>query len=506
MLNQDIQNRGSGTLLHITSLPSAYGIGDMGPGAFRFVDFLSQAKQGFWQVLPLNQVEQALGNSPYNSVSSYAGNILLISSERMIDDGLLKESETKSLPRFSNKRVDYERVRIYKHKLFHLAYERFKQSNHKHDYEGFVAKHSFWLDDFARFVVFKQHFNQAVWSNWPDEIRDREPQALQGLDKELGDQIEREKFLQYVFFKQWFALKQYCNQKGIKLIGDMPIYVSYDSVDVWTYPQIFKLDEKKKPISVAGVPPDYFSKSGQLWGNPVYKWDVLKKSQYAWWIQRMEYNLKLFDIVRIDHFRGFVAYWEVPAGEKTAMNGKWIKAPAEDFFNMLLKRFTPLPIIAEDLGTITEDVKVIMRRFGFLGMKVLLFAFGEDNPNHPYLPHNYIKNCIVYTGTHDNNTIKGWFRSEATSEDRQRLYRYLGHKVSAQNVCWEFIRLAMNSAANTVILPMQDILGLGQETRMNRPATQQGNWQWRLVSEQITAALIKSLLKMTEKSKRQVRL
>jgi 4-alpha-glucanotransferase len=502
MSAQYLQNRASGILLHITSLPSLYGIGDIGPGAYKFVDFLSQAKQSLWQVLPLNPIEQALGNSPYSSISCYASNTLLISPELMVKDGLLKKSEIEPSSVFSNKWVDYGKARNYKEKLFNLAYERFKQNSQKGDYEKFLIDNSSWLNDFVRFVVFKKHFHEKIWNQWPNKIRDRQKQALQRLANKLNDRIEKEKFLQYLFFKQWFSLKQYCNQKGIRIIGDIPIYVNYDSADVWIHPEIFKLNKEKKPIGVSGVPPDYFSKTGQLWGNPVYRWEVLRNFQYAWWIERFEHNLKMFDIVRIDHFRGFVAYWEVPTGEKNAINGKWIHAPAEDFFNTLFKKFPSLPIIAEDLGTITDDVKEIMRHFGFPGMRILLFAFGEDNPNHPYLPHNYINNCVVYTGTHDNNTIKGWFKHEATYRDKQRLFYHLGRKVSKQNIHWELIRFVMTSVANTVIFSMQDILGLDQAARMNQPATAEGNWQWRLLSEQLTPHLAKSLLEMTESSKR----
>jgi len=321
------------------------------------------------------------------------------------------------------------------------------------------------------------------------------------LVKELHEDIEREKFLQYLFFRQWQSLKRYCNEKGIQIIGDIPIYVDYDSADVWTNPEIFKLDENKRPSAVAGVPPDYFSATGQLWGNPVYQWEILKEKKYDWWVHRMEHMLHLFDVVRIDHFRGLVAFWEVPAGEQTAIKGQWIKAPAEGLFNTLFRRLPSLPslpLIAEDLGVITPDVREVMRRFELPGMKVLLFAFGEDNPLHPYLPHTYERQAVVYTGTHDNNTIRGWLEREAKPEDKERLFRYLGQEVPARAIHWAFIRLAMMSIANLAVIPMQDILGLGAEARMNLPGTGDGNWEWQLVPEQLTSALAEKLRIITE--------
>lgn len=492
-----MKRRGSGILLHITSLPSAYGIGDLGPVAYKFADFLAETKQSFWQILPLNPTDPAYDNSPYHSISAFAGNPMLISPEFMVRDGLLAKADVETLPNFSKGRVDYDAVIAYKKRLFHLAYQRFKKAGN-YEYERFCSENSHWLEDFALFISLKARFDGKVWSGWSSEIRDRQPEALQSSKKGLRDRIAMEKFLQYVFSQQWSSLKHYCNQKGTEIIGDIPIYVDYDSVDLWTNPEIFKLNEDKKPFFVAGVPPDYFSETGQLWGNPVYRWDVLKETGYDWWVQRMQHTLNLFDVVRVDHFRGLVAYWEVPAGEKTAINGRWVQAPVEDFFNALLKRFSHLPIIAEDLGLITPDVREVIDRFQFPGMKVLLFAFGEDYPMHPYLPHTYEKHYVVYTGTHDNNTIRGWFEREAKPEDKKRLFRYLGREVPVQDIHWEFIRLAMMSIANVAIIPMQDILGLGKEARMNRPATADGNWRWRLLSKQLTPQLSRRLLKMTE--------
>jgi 4-alpha-glucanotransferase len=488
-----MNKRGSGILLHLTSLPSPFGIGDLGPEAYRFVDFLDQAKQSYWQILPLNPIDPAYGNSPYHSISAFAFTKLLISPQLLVKDGLLDKSDILENSHFPREKVDYEAVIDYKNDLFQLAYERFKKAENREEFQKFCQKNSSWLDDFSLFVSLKSHYKGSEWSKWPEKIRDRDHETIQAIKKELKEEIERQKFLQYIFLQQWFALKSYCNQRRIRIIGDMPIYVDYDSVDVWAHPELFELDPQKKPYAVAGVPPDYFSTTGQLWGNPLYRWDVLQERGYEWWIQRTEQNLKLFDMVRIDHFRGFVGYWEVPASQSTALHGKWVKAPAVDFFNRLTQRFPDLHLIAEDLGVITPDVEEVMHHFGFPGMKVLLFAFGEDNPMHPYLPHNYERNCIVYTGTHDNNTVRGWFEGEAKPEEKRRVYHYLGREVPDQQIHWEFIRLAMMSVARTVIIPMQDILGLGAEARMNRPATTKGNWQWRLLPEQLSSSLAEKL-------------
>jgi 4-alpha-glucanotransferase len=489
-----MKKRASGILLHITSLPSRFGIGDLGPEAYRFVDFLAQAKQSYWQILPLNPIDPAFDNSPYHSISAFAFSKLLISPELLVKDHLLDKQDILEVPHFPSEKVDYKGVIDYKENLFQLAYERFKRAENREDFQNFCQEYSPWLDDFSLFVSLKKHHKGSEWSRWEERIRDRKPEAVQAFKKELKEEIEKQKFLQYIFFLQWHALKSYCHQRRIRIIGDMPIYVDYDSADVWAHPELFQLDPQKKPYAVAGVPPDYFSATGQLWGNPLYRWDVLREKGYEWWIQRMGQNLKLFDMVRIDHFRGFVGYWEVPASENTAVHGKWTKAPAVDFFNRLTQRFPGLPLIAEDLGIITPDVQEVMHRFGFPGMKVLLFAFGEDDPMHPYLPHTYERNCVVYTGTHDNNTVRGWIEREANQEDRERLFRYLGRDIPESQVHWEFIRLAMQSVAETAIIPLQDVLGLRQEARMNTPASGKGSWQWRLLPEQLNPSIIKNIL------------
>lgn len=493
-----MKKRGSGILLHITSLPSPHGIGDLGPWAYKFADFLKDTKQSLWQVLPLNPTDPAHGSSPYHSFSAFASNPLMISPDLMIQDDLLAKGDLEPGLNGPEGRVDYDEVVAYKKRLFHLAFENFQRKERNLEYERFCSENSFWLEDFALFVAAKEHFNGRVWNEWPQEIRDREPGALQILGKQLFDRIEMEKFLQFIFYHQWSLLKEYCHQYDIKIFGDIPIYVVYDSVDLWTNPEIFKLDNQKRPCAVSGVPPDYFSDTGQLWGNPVYRWDRLKETDYAWWIQRIEHNFKLFDLVRIDHFRGFVSYWEVTSGEKNATNGKWVDAPAKDFFNAILKRFPDPPIIAEDLGVITPDVREIMDRFKLPGMRILLFAFGEDLPTNLYAPHNHVEDCVVYTGTHDNNTVRGWFEREATPEDKRRLFSYLLREVTAEEVHREFIRLAMMSVAKLVILPMQDVLGLGEEARMNLPATTEGNWQWRLLPEHLETSRVEKLLEMTE--------
>lgn len=494
-----MRRRGSGILLHLTSLPSSFGIGDIGPWAYRFGEFLADAKQSYWQILPLNPTEPIYANSPYLSTSAFACNPLFISPDLMIQDDLLLTSELDPPPaEFLPEKVGYEAVHHHKKLLLNRAFERFQGRKNPPEYEKFFREQSYWLDDFALFKTLKSRFRGKMWSDWPPDLRDRQPEALQAARKGLLPELEREKFHQYVFFKQWLALKNFCNQKSIQIIGDIPIYVNYDSSDVWVHQELFKLDDQKKPYVVAGVPPDYFSKTGQLWGNPIYRWEVMEENGFAWWIQRVRHILKLVDWVRIDHFRGLVAYWEVPAKETTAIHGRWIKAPALEFFNRLMKEVPRLPVIAEDLGIITPDVQEVMKHFHFPGMKVLLFAFGDDLSTNPYLPHNLPRNCVAFTGTHDNNTIKGWFEREATPEEKKNLWRYLGREVAIDDLPWELIRMVMMSVANTTIFPMQDVLGMGAEARMNHPSTQEGNWEWRLLPDQVTPALATRLRELTE--------
>lgn len=493
-----MNRRGSGILCHITSLPSSYGIGDLGPAAYRFADFLCQSGQSYWQILPLTPTDPEFDNSPYHSVSAFAVNPLLISPDLLMEEGLLDREDVDPAPSFDPGKVDYEAVIEFKSRLFEKAFHNFKKNSSQGEFHSFCAQDQSWLEDFALFRVLQSQFQGHTWKDWPSEIKNRDSGTLRNLKEKFRENMEKEKFLQFMFLRQWKALKDYCHQKMVHIIGDIPIYVDYHSVDVWSHPELFKLDENQKPRAVAGVPPDYFSKTGQLWGNPLYDWDRHRKNGYKWWLDRIGHNLTLYDLTRIDHFRGFVGYWEVPASEKTAMNGKWMEAPAVDFFSRAGQRFHCLPIIAEDLGVITPDVREVVRLFDFPGMKVLLFAFGEDFSMHPYLPHTYEKNCAAYTGTHDTNTVRGWFANEASEEDKERLFKYLGRRVDEDQVHWAFIRLALSSVANTAIIPLQDILGLGEEDRMNRPACGKGNWKWRVSPQQFQKISSQELLKMTQ--------
>jgi 4-alpha-glucanotransferase len=494
-----MKKRGSGILLHITSLPSPFGIGDLGPSAYRFADFLAQTKQSYWQVLPFNPTDQACGNSPYSTPSAFAGNPLFVSPDLLIESGLLKKEDTKETPSFPAGRCDYAAVIPHKRALLRRAYDSFKTAGKERSaFETFCKENKEWLEDFTLFSVMKEHFHGKAWDEWEKDLRERNPGSLERAREDLRDEMEEEKFYQYLFFKQWSDLKTYCNLKGVRFIGDIPIYVNYDSADVWAQSEFFNLDKDRRPIGIAGVPPDYFSKTGQLWGNPTFRWDRLQKTSYRWWIQRISHNLNLFDILRLDHFRGFVGFWEVPSSEPTALHGKWVKAPAADFFGALLQRFPVHSFIAEDLGVITPDVKEVINRFGFPGMRILQFAFGEDQPAHPYLPHNFTPNTVVYTGTHDNNTVRGWFEKETTLQEKKRFYRYLGRESSSDQVPIEMIRLAMMSVANTVIIPAQDLLGLGEEARMNRPATSSGNWEWRMLPDRLNSSHAERLIELTE--------
>ncbi|MBF0479067.1 MAG: 4-alpha-glucanotransferase [Candidatus Omnitrophica bacterium] len=495
--------KGSGVLEHITSLPSEYGIGDLGPHAYEFVDFLQQSGQKYWQILPLNPTSDVFSNSPYSSCSAFGLNTLLISPDSMIGRGWLKKKELEE-PRFSTDHVDFPSVRAYKQKMFKIAYQRFcsNSGGTSKDFVKFCQENSYWLDDFALFVVLKEMVGDQLWNTWPVEIRDRDPRIIRDLTQKYASKIEEVKFLQFVFFHQWMDLKKYCNQKGISIIGDIPIYVGEDSADVWTYPQYYKLDENKRLKYVAGVPPDYFSKTGQRWGNPVYDWDHLKQDGFKWWLDRIKYNLKLFDVVRIDHFRGLVGYWQIPASEETAINGQWIPVPAQEFFTAVKEHFPHLPIIAEDLGVITDDVVAMMEQFGFPGMKILVFAFNGDMENHPYLPHNYTRQCVVYTGTHDNNTVLGWFQKEASLQEKMNVFEYIGKRVPRKEINWALIKLALESSAQIALFPLQDILSLDQKARMNVPATITGNWIWRAEKGMLTRQIAERLRQLTVKAKR----
>ena len=481
-----MQVRASGILLHVTSLPSAFGVGDMGPWAFRFAEYLATLQQSYWQILPLTPTSPAIGNSPYSSASAFAGNFLLISPEVLVADGYLAPEDVPPFPEHDPGRAHYEQAEQFKTSLLQKAFIRNRSGlDTNYAFLRFVEHNAFWLDDYALFATLKDRFHGAMWIEWPTEYRDRLPDALAYWRKDAAEAILYEKFVQFIFFNQWRQLKEYCNDKGVSIIGDMPIYVTLDSADVWGNHAIFKLGPERTPEYVAGVPPDYFSATGQLWGNPVYDWDALGKTGYDWWIKRMAHALGLYDIIRLDHFRAFSAYWEVPATEKTAVNGEWIDGPGTRFFTSLLRRIPTLPLIAEDLGVITADVRELKDTYGFPGMVILQFCFGQNLPDNPYAPHNHTRNSVVYTGTHDNNTVNGWFYNEASPDDQHRFLKYAGlhnHDGQAHMIA---IRLAMASVANTAIFPMQDILGLGGETRMNTPSSSNGNWMWRVRPEEL---------------------
>jgi 4-alpha-glucanotransferase len=495
--------RKSGILLHVTSLPSPFGIGDFGPRSRDFVDFLSDAGQKYWQVLPLNPTEGAYGNSPYSGPSSFAGNPLLVSPEYLKDEGYISKSDLGVKPAFKDGCVNYGVVSEYKSgilkRAFHNAAPELEQEP---DFKKFVEDNGHWLNDFALYIAIKLRLKSNTWRDFPQELRERTVDAIESWNRELAPETLYHKFIQYIFFNQWYSLKKYANDKGIRIIGDIPYYVNFDSSEVWNSPETFKLDEEKNPIFVAGVPPDYFSKTGQLWGNPVYDWDKLKETGYSWWMNRIGHNLSMFDYLRLDHFRGFVSYWEVKAGAKSAMKGKWVHLDAENFFDALFERYDKSRFIAEDLGYITPDVKEIIKLYGLPGMKILLFAFGDDFPHGDYLPGNFDKNCVIYTGTHDNNTVIGWWKEEASKKQKSRVREFLEREIDEKNLNWEFIELAMRSAADAAITPMQDVLGLGAGAKMNRPSTSRGNWKWRLRPDEINPDLTQKLRELTEKSDR----
>lgn len=491
-------SRGSGILLHPSSLPSPFGIGDFGPTARRFADFLRETRQKYWQILPLTPTDIINGNSPYHSDSAYALNPLFISPVILMEEGLLSGASLENTPEFPLTRVDYPLVFGFKEGLISQIQVQNRSTLNWEEFEWFKDENKSWLYDYALYKVLKAHHIGKPWYEWPIDLRDRQSDSIENARDHFSSEIQRILMTQYLLKKQWTALRDYCNGNGIWIIGDIPIYVVHDSADVWVNPGLFNLDDNKRPYTVAGVPPDYFSETGQYWGNPVYRWDVLRDRGYDWWIDRIKYNLGLYDLIRIDHFRGFVAYWEIPAGEPNAINGRWVEAPGLDFFKRIMEVIPELPVIAEDLGFITEDVIEVIRQLGFPGMKILLFAFGDDPATNPYAPHNIPKNCLIYTGTHDNNTAKGWFRKEVTPEMRNKIELYVGRELSDNTVAWELIRLAMKSIGDKAIFPMQDILNLGEEARMNTPGIQKGNWEWRLEEGLLSSEVKVRLRNMTE--------
>ena len=491
-----INQRRSGVLLHITSLPSSYGIGNLGPAAYEFADFMKKSGLTYWQILPLNPVEEASGFSPYSGLSAFAGNPLLISPELLHKAKLIEAKDLKTRFKFSEDTVDFEKVIKYLMPLLNKAFATFKEQGKgplQTQYQHFCKSQVAWLNDFADYMAFKQHFAGESWVMWPDGLCDRDPKAMKELRKELSESVEKEKFLQFLFFQQWNDLKSYCQSKGVHFFGDIPFYVGYESADVWAHPNIFKLRSNRAPKAVAGVPPDYFSETGQLWGMPVFDWKALKKRKYDWWMQRIEQNLELFDLVRFDHFRAFSEYWEVPAGHETAVNGRWKKGPGGKLFKKLRKKYDDLPIIAEDLGEIDQPVRDLMHDFSLPGMKVLHFAFGKDMSQSGYIPHHHVSNAVVYTGTHDNNTTRGWYQKDLRAADRKRLAAYLQREITADNVSEELVRTAFSSVCQLAIAPMQDFLNLGPEAIMNRPSTPTGNWAWRMAKGATTPPLAHSI-------------
>lgn len=474
--------RSSGILLHPTSLPGPHGSGDLGQAAYHFVDWLVTAGQKLWQMLPLGPV--GYGNSPYMGLSAFAGNPMLIDLQELSTKGWLDAKELAGAVECNPRRIDYAKaIRYRSDKLAMASYGFFTHGSDSDGkiFETFCRQQSDWLDDYALFMALNSKYSNRVWTEWDSDIARRSPSALKRARTELSNEMDFHKFSQWCFMRQWKNLKKYANQKGVRLVGDIPIFVAHDSADVWSNPNLYYLDKDRNPTVVAGVPPDYFSETGQRWGNPLYRWDAMKKEKYAWWIKRFQATFDLVDILRIDHFRGFVGYWEIPATEKTAVKGRWVDGPRESLFEAVEKKLGELPIIAEDLGLITPEVVSLRDKFQFPGMKVLHFAF-SDGPDNPFLPHHYHENSVVYTGTHDNDTTLGWFKT-ATKKELSFLMQYT--KTQGQEIHWDLIRLAIQSVAVMAIVPFQDILGLDSPDRMNLPGTTKGNWEWRFSWDQV---------------------
>ena len=492
-------NRAAGILLSITSLPSKYGIGCFSKSAYDFVDWLKEAGQTYWQILPLGPT--SYGDSPYQSFSTFAGNPYFISLEALIEEGVLTEKECDSAD-FGEKAddIDYEKLYNVRYPLLRKAYEISNISENP-DYQKFVADNQWWLSDYALFMACKDFFNGVPWTEWPEDIRLHWGFALDHYRRVLYYEIEFQQYLQFKFFDQWNALKAYANKKGIKLIGDIPIYVAMDSADAWAHPELFQLDERNVPVAVAGCPPDGFSATGQLWGNPLYRWDYHRQTGYSWWLSRLWYCFQMYDVVRIDHFRGFDEYYSIPYGENSAINGHWEKGPGIDLFRTAEQNLGWHEVIAEDLGYVTDSVRQLVRDSGFPGMKVLEFAFDsrDSGSANDYLPHNYTENCVAYTGTHDNETVAGWLNS-ITKEEQQMARDYLADQYTPKKWLYKsFIAAAMRSNAKTCIIPMQDWLGLDNRFRMNTPSTIGTNWRYRLTGEELTEELKEEILSSTKR-------
>jgi 4-alpha-glucanotransferase len=492
--------RSSGILLHPTSLPGRYGIGELGAESRRFADFLSAAGQKLWQVLPLGPT--GFGDSPYQCFSSQAGNPLLISLEGLVQQGWLDAAALASVPGFPEDRVDFERLIPWKTAVLEAA----AAAPGRPGFEDFCEANAHWLDDFALFMSLKEVHQGVAWTEWEPAARDRDPKTLAQWRGRLEGRISSQKFLQFAFFEQWRELREYCRERGVRIMGDLPIYVAHDSADVWANPRYFQLDTQGNSTVVAGVPPDYFSQTGQLWGNPIYRWDVLANDGYRWWLDRFRATLKMVDMIRLDHFRGFEAYWEIPASEPTAVHGRWVKGPGAALFRAAQAALGELPLVAENLGVITPEVEAIRHALGFPGMSVLQFAFGTDAQAPTFRPHNYPREVVAYSGTHDTDTTVGWWSSkghgESTRSDddiRRELdfaMRYLN--TDGGEIHWVFIRTLLASVADTVLFPLQDVLGLGSEARMNLPATLGGNWRWRYRADELKPAVSDRLRTLTE--------
>ena len=478
--------RASGVLLHPTSLPGPFGIGDIGPEAFRWVSYLASTGCSLWQILPLGPT--GYGDSPYQCFSAFAGNPFLISPEILLAEDLLHPDDVIEATGFKVDRIDFGELIPYKLGILDRAFIRFEKSASrqlKKEFDSFKAEEADWLEDFVLFMTIKEHFGGGPWVDWPEAFRQREPKTISAFRKEKAADIERHTFRQFMFFRQWRRLLQYAHEKGVRIIGDIPIFVAHDSADVWANPDLFYLEADGKPSVVAGVPPDYFSPTGQLWGNPLYRWDIHAKEGYSWWIARFKSVLSMVDVVRLDHFRGFAGYWEIPGDAETAIDGQWVPGLGADFLQKLKTALGELPIIAEDLGVITDEVVEMRERFDLPGMKILVFAFDDDASN-PFLPHNYTSDCVVYTGTHDNDTALGWYQ-RVDEKERDFVRRYLAR--SGKDISWDLIRTAWSSVAVFAIAPMQDFLSLDNRARMNYPSTLGGNWVWRMTSEALSEDL-----------------
>lgn len=490
--------RAAGILLHPTSLPSRGGIGDFGPAAYRFADFLSSARQGVWQVLPLGPL--GYGNSPYSATSAFAGNPLLISLERLADEGWIERAKVDALPAPDGP-VEYDRVFSQKMPALFEAARHFLHSGSgdaRRRFDAFRFENSWWLDDFVLFDALRARYKLDSWNKWPGDLAHREPAALDKARSELAEDLCIRSVLQFAFYDQWLALCRYCGERAIRIVGDVAIFVNHDSADVWAHRELFRLNDSLDPEVVAGVPPDFFSKTGQRWGNPLYRWDVMKERGYDWWIQRLRWATQHSDYIRLDHFRGFDQFWEIPAGDPTAVNGRWVDGPRDDLFHKLREALGGLPFFAEDLGFITPEVHALRERLQIPGMAVLQFGFGDEGA-HMYLPHR-AAGKVMYTGTHDNDTVVGWWNSGAAEHERRNAETYVGH--ADDGIHWAFIRAAICSPASLSIVPLQDVLGLGSDARMNTPSLHGGNWRWRFHESQLEPEHATKLAQLVQLSDR----